>query len=185
MSAPLARNVLRVPGRLVKNPTDLSSAYPYGGTELGVVRDIEFTPGIGTEHLMAEEFKTSVGTIVTGHNAVLACVLRSWDNDMLAAVLPNVQTDAFGEVGVLGRVGDGFNRAGYDMETQAFKLLFAPFAEEQHRFILLHNAVPLIEESQRMRLVLSEEFGLPLMFYASPDSQKRTFTWDLKANLVL
>lgn len=184
MSAPEARNILRIPGRLVKDPTNLSAAYPHGGTELGIVRSIIFKPGLAIERLVAEEFKTTVNAIVTGYEAVLGCVLRSWDNDMLAAVFPNIQTDGFGEVGVLGRV-NAARRAGFDMAELAFKLLFVPIAADQHRWLLLHNAIPLVDETQELRMALSEEYGLSIMFHAAPDSQGRTHTWDLKENISL
>lgn len=186
MSAPQAHHILRIPGRLVKNPTNMSSDYPYGGTELGVIRDIEWSPGIQAEKLHAEEFGLAVGSIITRQEGVMAAVLRSWDNDFLSTVFPNTQADEFGEVGVLGRVsGSGVNRVGYDEFDKGFKLLFAPFAANQHRFLLLHNAVPMIEDTFRLRLTLADEFGLPVIFYAAADSQGRTFTWDVKENLVL
>ena len=47
MSTPNARDVLHVPGRLVKNPTSLSLVFPHGGTALGIVRAIVFKPEPG------------------------------------------------------------------------------------------------------------------------------------------
>lgn len=186
MSTPRAHDILRVPGRLVKNPTDLAAAYPYGGTELGVVRDIEWSPGIHSEKLHAEEFGLAVGALITHQEGVLAAVLRSWDGDFLSTIFHNIQADEFGEIGVLGRVsGSGINRTGYDEFDKGFKLLFAPFAENHHRFLLLHNAVPLVEDTFKLRLTLADEFGLPVMFYAGADAQGRTFTWDIKENIAL
>jgi hypothetical protein len=83
------RNILRFPGRLCKTPTNLAAAFPHGGTELGVVRDMVFRPMVSTTPIHAEEFGRTVEVIVTKESAVFACVLRSYDNDLLSDVFHN------------------------------------------------------------------------------------------------
>ena len=56
MSTGSVRDVLRVPGKLVINPTDITAAFPHGGTELGLTRDSEMRFGIKTELVHAEEW---------------------------------------------------------------------------------------------------------------------------------
>ncbi len=185
MSAPAARNVLRMPGKLVKSPTSLSTTYPYGGTELGVLRNVMWTPGTKYDRAIAEEWKTAVAAFVEEERTLVAAVLRSWDNDLLSWVHRNVQTSAFGDVGLLGRVqGTGVNRAGYDQGDLGAKLLFAPQAPGAHRALLLHNAVPMLDESAELQLSISREFGLALMFEAFPDATGRTFSFDFLENLA-
>ncbi len=186
MSAPNVRNILRMPGRLVKNPTNLAADYPHGGTELGVVRDIVWKIGTKTEDLIAEEFGTPVSVIVTQEIAVVACVLRSWDNDMITSVFRNIQTSVQGDVGIKGAVnGSGINRTGYDMVNKGMKLLFSPIAVDHHRHLLLYNAVPMTDESAELQMSIAEEFGMSLMFKALPDSNGRTLAADLRDNLSL
>ena len=46
MGNPYSRNVKRIPARLVKDPTNIAIDWPYGGTPLGVARDIEFRENV-------------------------------------------------------------------------------------------------------------------------------------------
>jgi hypothetical protein len=186
MAAPNVRNVIRVPGRLVKDPTNLQAAYPHGGTELGIARTMEYRPGIETQELIAEEWKRPIGVVVTMERPVMAGVLRTWDNSMMAALFHNTQTDAFGEVGIVGSSqGAGINRAGYDLKEKGIVLFFSPHAVDDHRCIIFYNAVPVIEESARIGLSIKEEFGIPFFFTAMPDRQGRDHKVDLRANLTL
>lgn len=186
MSAPLAANVLYLPGKLVKDPTDLTAAYPHGGTELGMVRNLQWQPGIKYDKAIAEEWKTAVAAFVEEEHAVIACVLRTWDDDVLRTVFPNTQIDSFGQVGIYSRVqGAGVNRAGFDLASRGFKLFFSPKAVDNQRALLFYNAVPLIDESTQLQLSLGREAGFALMFEAFPDSQGRLLTFDFRENIAL
>lgn len=184
MSAPLAANVLHLPGKLVKDPTSLLSAYPHGGTELGMIRNMQWQPGIKYDKAISEEWKTAVAAFVEEERAVVACVLRTWDDDLLAQLFPNTQIDSYGQVGVLSRVqGVGVNRAGFDMAGRGFKLLFSPKAIDSQRCLLLYNAVPLLEEGMQLQLSIGREAGFALMFEAMPDSQGRLYAFDFRENI--
>ena len=56
MATAATRNILRIPGRLCVGPTDLTTAFPHGGTALGVTRALEFRFGYRTYNATAEEF---------------------------------------------------------------------------------------------------------------------------------
>lgn len=186
MAAPNVRNIFRLPGRFVKSPTNLAADYPHGGTELGVARNMEFRPGIETQELIAEEWKRPIGVVVTMERAVMAGVLRTWDNSLISSLFHNVQTDSFGEVGIVGQgQGAGINRAGYDLKEKGMVLFFSPHAVDDHRSIIFYNAVPVIEESMKLGLSIKEEFGVPFFFLAMPDRQGRDYKMDLRANLTL
>lgn len=186
MSAPYARDVLRIPGKLVKTPTNLSAAFPYGGTELGVVRDMAFQVGHKTDLPEAEEFKAIAAVLNSGESPVFACVLRSWDNDMISTVWHNIQTSTHGQVGMVGKVsGSGITRAGANLTSRGIKLLFAPQADDIHPSILIYNAVPMLAESSELQLSIGREMGLALIFRGLPDSTGRTFVVDQRSNLTL
>lgn len=184
MSTPYARNVVRAPGRLVLNPTDLTAAYPYGGTELGVVRDLLFRPGIEVERLIAEEWKTAVASIVKAEYAVLAGVLRSWDDDMLNMLFPNVSTGSVtGKKMVEGLANSGNRTAGYDMAAKAGKVLFVPDARNDGQFLVLYRAIPVVDQAAQLSFQIGEEYGLAFMFEAVPDHNGRTYRIALKDDL--
>jgi hypothetical protein len=185
MATPVSRNVIRMPGRLIKDPTSLSSDTP-GGTELGIVRDIYWMPGLKVERLHAEEFGAKIAAPVVEEHAIMACTLRSWDDSMISAVFRNVQTSQYNETGILGKVsGSGVNRAGYDMVNKGFKLFFLPDSPDYHRSLIFYNAVPVVDESLQLQLSISEEFGLSIMFEAFPDSRGWTYAFDMRDALTL
>lgn len=186
MSAPHARNILKIPGKLVADPTDLSTDYPHGGTELGVCRDVVMNFGVFVDFPIAEEFKAPTAAILQEEKPVFACVLRSWDDSMLSKVWHNIQTSAYGEVGIKGTVaGSGIKRAGTNLASRAMKLFFSPHAVDQHRAILLYNVVPMPNESAELQMSIGREFGLALMFRCLPDALGRMYAVDLRANLTL
>jgi len=182
MSAPNVSNIYRSPGRLVKNPTDLSAAYPHGGTEIGIARDMLFRPNIKTRQIVAEEFKTPVEVLFTGSSPIMAGVMRTWDNDIMTTLFPETQTSSRGDVGVLGSVS---TRGGKKMSSRAITLLFSPMAVDLHKHILIYNAIPVVEEAFEMKLSLAEELGIPFFFQAAPDAAGRMYAIDLRANLTL
>lgn len=180
MAAPNVDNIYRSPGRLVANPTSLQSAYPHGGTELGIARDMMFRPNIKTRKLIAEEYKAVVEVVVTGVEAVMAGVLRTWDPDL-------IKTLFLGSQGSVGGIQHNVrtHRAGYALSNKGITLFFSPMAVDLHECILIYNAVPIVDEAFEMRLSLDEELGVPFFFQALPDSQGRDFAIDLRKNLTL
>ncbi len=183
MAAPNLDNIYRSPGRLVANPTNLSAAYPHGGTELGIARDVRFEPHIGVRELMAEEFRHPVEVITTGIRPILAGVMRTWDDAMMSTLFYGTQTDSGGRVGLKYNVVT--NRAGYRLSQKAVVLLFSPTAVNMHKHVLIYNAVPVVDEAYAMKLSLKDELGIPFFFLGIPDSQGRTHAVDLRANLTL
>lgn len=186
MTTPNPRNILKIPGRLVASPTDLSTDYPHGGTELGVVRDIAMNFGVSVDLPEAEEFKTPIAAILQGERPVFACVLRSWDDAMISRIWHNTQTSAYDEVGIKGSVsGSGIKRAGYNLAERAIPLFFSPHAVDQHRAILMYQAVPMPAETAELQLSIGKEFGMALMFRCLPDQLGRMYAVDLRGNLTL
>lgn len=187
MTAPLAGNVLYLPGKLIKNPTQIAGGtFPYGGTELGLIRNARWQPGLTYDRAIAEEWGTTVAAFIEEERSIVACVLRSWDDALLATLFPNTQTDRYGQVGILGRfLGSGVARSGFDITTRSFGLLFAPMAASRQRHLYLHNAYALVEESMELQLSIGREAGFALMFEALPDSQGRSFTFDFPENIQL
>lgn len=186
MTSPLARNILKIPGKLVKDPTNLSLPYPYGGTEIGVCRDNMLTFNQKVDFPMAEEFGAPAAAILGSETPYFGCVLRSWDDSMVSAVWHNIQTASSGEVGIIGKVsGVSINRAGTNLVSRGFKLLFAPIADDRHPSVLLYNAIPMPNESAELQLSIGREMGIALIFHALPDSTGRTYIVDRRSNISL
>lgn len=187
MAAPSTSKIFRFPGRLIKSPTSLSAVAPYGGTELGIARNMVFRLGIKTTPSQAEELGRTVAVTLVGEEAVLACVLRTYDNDAISTLFPNTTAPTLGRHRLIdGRAsGSGINRAGYNLAGKAVALLFVPKAVEEHPAILIYNAVPVIDEAAELQASIGAEFGIACMFKALPDSTGRDYSIGSLSDLTL
>ena len=188
MSAPDVRDVLRVPGKLVINPTDITAAFPHGGTEIGLVRDSQLRFGYRTDLVHAEEWGGQpVESVYCGEVALFAAVLREWDDDALSNVFPNTGTGAIsGNRTILGRVSGGsFNRAGYLLSGKSFVLCFSPRSVDRHPMVIVRKAIPMVEETALLQLSLAEELGIGVVFQAIPDSSGRLYDVGKRGDLTL
>ena len=173
MVAPLAQNMLRIPGKLVKDPTDLDAVYPYGGTELGLVHQVMFKPQAKHYPITAEEWGEQAVEVISGGTSVLFGVtLRGMDNDAYSSVWPDTAAgDPSGDKVVRFRVDN--SRAGILLSTLSMVLLFVPESEMRHRAVIIRDAVPVIAEDAVLNLSPSEEIALDVIFYGRPDSSDR------------
>lgn len=187
MAAPNAKNVRFIPGKLVKDPTNLGTTYPYGGTELGLTTAILFKPGVRSRIHFAEEFGGAhIENTFVGELVMLSLVLRGFDPDALARVFPNVSTGTItGKPGIDGRVSSGSNLPGYRMSNKAFKLLWVPDDLVDTEALIIYNAIPGVEETAALAMSVSEEFGTPVFFLGAPDTTKRVYKLAPFDDLVL
>ena len=81
MVAGSASRTLRSPGRIVIGPTNLSAAYPYGGTEIGRAKTVVLT-SIGQSFRVSCEGLGGEPSDVLGSPSyyVFSCFLRGWDD---------------------------------------------------------------------------------------------------------
>lgn len=186
MAARDPTNLLVVPGRLVISPTDLSAAYPYGGTELGIVRDHVFRPNQETRQVVAEEFGGHVvEEIVTRQAAVFAAVLHSWDAAAIPHVLGNAAAGDSGRPLVSEYVADGTVRAGQFLSERAVKLLFVPEALRTAPAILLFRAAPMLDSRAALELRRNVDAGLAVLWRALPDDTLRVYQMGALEDLTL
>lgn len=184
MALASANNILRVPGRLIAAPTDLTIASPFGGTELGMASDIIFRPNQLRAEIRAEEYGAEiVDHVKTGQSPQLGMFIRGFDTDMIQELfegssestktgetLVDYPTDA--APGTLGT-------------AKGIKLLYAPDNIEDHPGLLLYNAYALLEEVSEIRFSRKTEFGLPVLFYGVRDATNRVYQLGLMEDLVL
>ena len=173
MATANVRNILHLPGELISDPTDLSAAAPYGGTRLGLVRNLLFRPGLENHPIRAEEWGNAVVDIVHGGSApVFAAVLREFDNDAIAAIFLDTSTgDPSGDKVINLRATSG--RAGTLLSTKEIKLLFVPKAVLRHPSILIRAALPVVTPETEMALKMGTEATINVLFHARPDKSNR------------
>lgn len=189
MAAPVTASIIRVPGTLIWNPTDLGQAEPYGGTYLGTVRGIVFKPNPKYRDIWAEEFGSVVDSFYVGEGPCeIRGVVRYPDADMVNAVAPkSIQPGSSGIHWLFRPGGTTANtRAGTSLyDTKAGKLLFAPYADNAHPMILMYKALPQIASDTEIPMSWKDEWGLPVKFVGAPDSNGRVYDTGRKATLVL
>jgi len=173
MAAPSTQNMLRIPGKLVKDPTDLSAAYPYGGTELGLVHQAMFKPQAKHHPITAEEWGEQTVEVISGGTSVLFGVtLRGMDNDAWSSVWPDTATGSpSGDKTIRFRVDN--SRAGSLLSASSMILLFVPEAVMRHRAVIIRDAIPVVVEDASIQFSASEEIALDVIFYGRPDSSER------------
>jgi len=189
MAAGDPRAALRNPGRLIKDPTDLSAVFPYGGTELGLVHRVRWRDGLRAREVTAEEWGgIAVEYIVTRTSCGLVAVLRGWDDDALSAVFPGVASGSGSGRAVYSQDSSvEAQRAGARLSDRAHVLLFAPLATAEHPAVLIYNAVPVpsVVDTEDVQLSLDAEMDRAVAWRGIPDVSKRTFDVALLEDLSL
>ena len=171
MAASDVRNALKVNGKICWDPTDLTTAFPHGGTALGLVRGSALRVRTSNHVLRAEEWGgVAVDAVYMAEEYVFACILSGWDTDAVTTLQRDQTAGAATARRVLrSRLQNEDTRVGKLVSTNSGKLYFSPIAA-QHPGVLFRCALPMPEESGTWSFNLSEEFGVPMVFLAAPDS---------------
>lgn len=177
--------IVRVPGRLVLNPTNLAAAFPHGGTALGVTRDQELRPNVKIHEEHAQEWGGATSRLLyCGTRAVFAAVFRSWDADALAHYWPESAAGAVTQERVVAPdVNADSTRAGRFIAGSI--VLWSPLAIESAPAVLLFDALPMLDETTRLQLSLKGELGMAVMWACAPGSDGRPYAMGLLADLSL
>ena len=86
--------VYAVSGRLAKACTNLATAWPHGGTGLGLVGEVSVLPQRAARLLIYEEFNAPGGVIRAGGPVELRCRTRNWDADAIASLFRGGSTSS-------------------------------------------------------------------------------------------
>jgi hypothetical protein len=179
MATANVRNIIRAKGRLCYGATNLTTAFPHGGTALGLCRDMVFHFGMKTALNTAEEWGGVVSKVYyTGERPFLAAVLREMDNDAITAIFPNTTLGTVNQdryINFVPGVDASNNRPGYDLTGKNVKLVFSPIAVERHPFIIIYYAIPAVDEAAEMQLSMRDEVGIAVAFWAGVDSSDRCY----------
>lgn len=171
-----SRLLAGVPGRLIARAgADFSSfattAYPYGGVELGLVGDGRLTRVEGTYDVHAEEYGgvEVVEEVPTGDSWVYTANLRSWDDDALLYVFGQTKVGALmgrrvvvasgGTSTPLG-VGEGRSRRW----SGGLRIAFVADDPVNRPSLLLPQAIARTVRELEVPLTLRDEAGISCSF---------------------
>lgn len=161
---------LSQPGFLAFNCTDLSAAYPHGGTDLGGTETgVRLRANIGRAILKAEESGSRILDVVyTETELWLSSTLHQWNDDNLALAFPGGLTAA-GSSGDSVVTFPGTELAGSRQSANAGVLVFSPLDLTNNKVLLARRAVPMLAESAELAWRLREPTKFPLIFYCLND----------------
>jgi len=187
MTTPNARNIVFAPGRLSYGATSLTTDYPHGGTALGNVRAIRAIPGRRYEFVRAEEFggERIEALDVGGDGWVLSAILRGCDNDAYAALFPNTSVGTTSQHRLITETASSTNRAGRLLASTGVRLVFTPYALEDHNFLVLHRAVPMLDATASLAFSLSEQLDVAVVFAGFRDSTGKSASYGRRRDITL
>jgi hypothetical protein len=180
------RDISKIPGKLCVNPTDLSTAFPHGGTGLGVVRNIVFRPGFEYRDVTAEEFGGQVvERIPVRQGCVLTATLQSFDSEALREMFWNTEEGTVsGKRGVKESTA-GSVRAGVLLSTRSVVLCFSPDDTDRAPMLLIRRALPCAQESHDVTLNLNSDIALAVGWIGINDTSGRLYDWKYRKDITL
>ncbi len=182
MASPNAANIYRASGKLAINPSNLATAWPHGGTGLGVCSQIRLMAGLEEARVTAEEYGgQAVDAVLRQGDLMVSTLMRQWSDDALDAIFPNTTA------GTSARVVNwpGTNRSGLLMTGRAVVLAFTADRQTEHPSLLLYKAIPLVAMQAELRLTVLRELSVPVIFLGVRDSSSRVASMGLLSDLSL
>lgn len=157
----------RAGGRLAYGMSDLTGSFPYtSGTELGVVLDVQLSPGVNYVPLANEDRGEVFNVLYTGGNPVLMARFVNQDTSAISFIWPNTTTSTGDEL---------VDWPGSDLRAGQFvsgsTLLWQP--DNGGPALLLYNAIPMVDVNEALRYSFRQPHSYVAMFMAIRDGSNR------------
>ncbi len=162
--------MLRAAGRLCVNPTDLSTAYPHGGADLGNIRAVACRPVVRYYRVRAEEFGgRMVEAAALCRGEILSVIFRGASNKALEILYPRSEagTTTGDRLVYSAVIDDDDERDGLRLSGKAVTLCFSP-DDRAHPTVLFQKALPMLEESAELALQTNRDYEHAAVFEAIP-----------------
>lgn len=186
MTAPDVSAILRLPGKLSHTPTDLTSAYPHGGTALGTFGKVEWVPRTPPFVITAWEWGGAPTEVIEcGSEWMLSGELREWDKDALSALFTSYAAGAQGGPVLKLRANVNGTRAGAVAGDRSKVLVFTPDGVDDLPVVLFRRAVPSIDDQIRAALRGNASAQLAVRWYVTPDSSGYMADVGMRRDLTL
>jgi len=164
MAAGNATRVLRAPGKLIVNPSDLGLDYPYGGTEVGKTKLVVLTSHGTGLRVECEGLGGEPSDILEAPaNYVFACMLRGWDDDAIATLFSDNAVAGGGAVSGHALFREPHLRVGGSSAlSRSVSLLYVPDDPVHAPSVLIYRGVPDWSDGAEAAWQRGEELGIPL-----------------------
>lgn len=186
MATPNVGKIIRAPGRLVVNPANLSTPPAFGGTEIGIHRDIEIHYHAQYYWPKAEEFgMVPIDGIYCGQSVELKGYARGLDVEALQYFWPFSAAGAGGDRVISDNPLSGTKAGTLLSSLFNIKLMFVPKDYNRHPFVLIYRAMPWLDEAAAMPMSLAEELAYPVAFKGIPDATGRCYAMGRLSSISL
>lgn len=175
-------SIIRVPGRLSHSCTSLTTAWPHGGTGLGLCDQIIIKPNRRVLPIRDEGYGAVVEGIDLGEEWMLMATLRGWDEDAVNKLFP--ATTVGSTSAKRGVYYPNAFRPGTKLSASAIKLVFTPDDEFNHRFLVIRSALPLTKSDTEIELESSAEHKISVVFWSTIDGTE-SFAWQFREDITL
>lgn len=187
MAAGNVSRIIRAPGRIIIDPTDLSAIAQdgtYGGTEVGKSNQCALTP-LGIPFRIESEALGEATDVLEPNNRYLFnCFLRGWDDDGIELLRSGGYelgtTSQHSTFAVPGSVTPGQSAI-----ARAVILLYVPDDLIHNPAVLIYHGIPDIAEGAEFALRRPDELGITLAVDCLRDSNDNILRVGRLADLSL
>ena len=163
MAAGNVSRIIRAPGRVVVNPTTsfATSAYPYGGTEVGKTNLCALQP-LGVPFRVESEALGEATDILEANNQyVFVCFLRGYDDDAVELFL-----EAGHEAGTVTRHAvfhsPGSKTPGESALDRSISLVYVPDDTIRTPGVLIYRGIPDWSDGAELAFQRGSDLGIPI-----------------------
>jgi hypothetical protein len=156
-------------GRLAYGCSNLATAWPHGGTGLGLVGELYVFPQARWKSLAAEETNSAVEVLWLGGDVVLSFTCMGWDNDAMAVVFPN--TDQSSSQTVVKWPGSDL-APGVPVSTIT-NLVFTPWDTTNSKGLVVYKAAVIPDLNAQLAMSAQRFLETPAVAIAIPDGSDR------------
>lgn len=154
--------------RVAYGCTDLTTAWPHGGTGLGLVGSVQVMPPAIYRPVLREEDNGSDVVVFLGGPLIVGMRIEGWDNDALAGTHPSTTTVSGDRV--IQWPGSGTQPGG--QVSPLSKLVVTP-DDPTKPGVIVYSAAPMIQLNEGMRLQAKSFLYVPVVFTGLPDGSGR------------
>lgn len=186
------RAIRRVPGRLAFGCTDLTTAWPHGGTGLGAVRDLVLVRYSQPYPVPIEAFGGAPAEYLEAGEAWgVAGRLRTFDDDAMGKAFPSTSTGTVSQRKLV--TAPGSVHAGDWMSSRGFVLVFTPegcthaasatVADADAPCIVLYRCLPVMGDPLEIALNRTDDVGIRFAWMGIRDSSSRVMAFGKRKDL--
>ena len=190
MAAGNVSRIIRSPGKIVIGPTNLSNAYPHGGTEIGKTNMCALAV-LGTSfRIDCEGLGEATDVLARNNHYIFSCFLRGWDDDAVQLLMkPNYAAGSVSGHALYREPGTGGDskEPGESSLNRAVILLFVPDDLIHVPSMIIYSGIPNWSDGAELlfRRGFDEELGIPLAVECLRDSNGNILRIGRFADLAL